>query len=208
MLILLVVGLVVYRDRTPEPAAIEAPQATTATTGPATPTTDPATPTTDPTTTPAEPTVTADPRQQAGVIDAVLARSGASRDKLNSAIERIGGCRDLAGALADMREVGDERNAQLTEVRAAELSAVPNGETIRSTLAAALQHSLDADVAYVQWAEPTVSAGCANNAARRSAYARGQAASGRAGTAKEAFLAQWNPVATGLGLPARTRQRI
>ena len=210
VLILLVVGLVVSRDRTPEPTAADTTPAPTAATADPT---DPTDPTATPTATsePTTPTTTAgpaDPRQQAEVIDAVLDRSGSSRTKLNSAIERIGGCRDLTGALADMREVGEERRTQMNEVGAADLSALSNGESLRSTLVTALRHSLDADAAFVQWAEPTVSEGCANTAARRSAYSRGQAASTRAGSAKEAFLAQWNPVATGLGLPARTRQGI
>ena len=195
---LLVIGVVVYRDRQEErPAA--APVITQSAT---TPTPPPA----PPTTTVAAPAV--DPRPQAAVIDGLLDRSGASRDKLNGAIDRVGRCTGVGGALADLREVGDERRAQLAEVREADLSALAAGEQLRSGLVTALQHSLDADEAYVDWAAPAVTGGCGEGGSRRAAFERGRAASDRAGAAKETFLAAWNPVARQWGLPVRTRQDI
>ncbi|MFC3742542.1 zinc finger Ran-binding domain-containing protein [Paractinoplanes deccanensis] len=202
VLIALVAGLVLYRNNQKDPVAAPTTQATSVLT------TDPATtaPTTPPTT--ATTTAAADPLPQARVVDDVLNRSKSSRDKLNNAIDRVGRCTGLSGALADLRAVGDERRAQIAEVKAADLSAVDNGESIRSTLVTALQHSLDADAAFVEWAEAAVDNGCANTTSRKAAYARGLAASDQAGTSKTAFLAVWNPVAGQLGLPARTRQGI
>lgn len=150
----------------------------------------------------------ADPRPQAETIDALLDRSFASRNKLNGAIDRVTRCTGLAGALKDLQTVGAERRSQIAEVQEADLSALPNGDSIRSTLATALQHSLDADAAYVRWAEPALSGGCANTAARKAAFAKGRSESDEAGVAKEAFLAEWNPVATRLGLAPRSRQKI
>ena len=163
-------------------------------------------------TTPATTPATADPpaaepRPQAETIDALLDRSFASRNKLNGAIDRVTRCTGLAGALKDLQTVGEDRRSQIAEVQEADLSALPNGDSIRSTLATALQHSLDADAAYVRWAEPAVSGGCANTAARKAAFAQGRSESDEAGVAKEAFLAEWNPVATRLGLaPGRGRR--
>ncbi|SNY47441.1 hypothetical protein [Paractinoplanes atraurantiacus] len=201
VLLALVAGLVVYRNGQDDPVAGPAP-ATQPTTAPAT-----TTGTTDSATTP--PTTTGgDPLPQARVVDDVLVRSKASRDKLNSAIDRVGRCTGVSGALSDMRRVGDERRAQIEEVQGADLSAVTNGESIRSTLVTALQHSLDADAAFVEWAEAAVNGGCADTASRKAAYDRGLAESEQAGTSKVAFLAVWNPVAGQLGLPTRTRQGI
>ncbi|AGL19296.1 hypothetical protein [Actinoplanes sp. N902-109] len=191
----------------PPPAAADV---TTTAGQPDTAPADPATAPADPATTPGRPEggPTADPLPPARVVDALLDRSGASRDKLNSAIDRVGRCTGLSGAVEDMRAVGDERRAQIAELRAADLSALPDGETLRSALITAWQHSLDADAAYLDWAEPALSGGCANTAGRKAAYARGRSASDAAGTAKQAFLAGWNPLAGGLGLTARSRQDI
>ncbi|MFF5076299.1 hypothetical protein ACFY36_04560 [Actinoplanes sp. NPDC000266] len=202
VLIALIAGLVLYRNGQDDPVA-GPPPVTQTTTAPAT------TGTTDPTTAPpTTATTTGDPLPQARVVDDVLVRSKSSRDKLNSAIDRVGRCTGLSGALADMRAVGDERRAQIDEVRNADLSAVGNGESIRSTLVTALQHSLDADAAFVEWAAAAVANGCADTTGRKAAYARGLSESEQAGTSKIAFLAVWNPVAGQLGLPTRTRQGI
>jgi hypothetical protein len=199
MLAVLVAGVLVYRSGRPDPSVA-----------------DPPPPATQPPETPppaAQPTTTvipnnADPLSQAQAVDALLDRSGRSRDKLNSAIDRVGRCGDVSGALTDMRAVGDERRAQIAETQNLDLSALSNGEAIRSALVTALRHSEAADAAYVEWAEPAAAGTCGNTAARRADYARGRSASDRAGAAKEAFLARWNAVATELGLPARTRQDI
>ncbi|XVU28630.1 hypothetical protein ACQPZJ_16735 [Actinoplanes sp. CA-054009] len=205
VLIALVAGLVLYRNGQDDPVAGPAPATQTTTTVTTTGTT---TGTTDSTTAPPTTTTAADPLPQARVVDDVLVRSKASRDKLNSAIDRVGRCTGLSGALADMRAVGDERRTQIDEVRNADLSAVGNGESIRSTLVTALQHSLDADAAFVEWAAAAVNNGCADTTGRKAAYNRGLAESEQAGTSKVAFLAVWNPVAGQLGLPTRTRQGI
>jgi hypothetical protein len=203
VVVLLALVVVVFRVTRPDPP-VAAPEAGTQ----AVTTTDPAT--TDPGSTPTGRTGEAapDPLSQARAIDALLGRSGASRDKLNSAIDRVGRCTGVGGALDDLRTVGQERRAQIAAVRDADLSALADGESLRSLLVTALQHSLDADAAYVEWAEPTLSGGCANTAVRRSAYARGRSASDQAGKAKQALLAAWNPVAMSLGLPPRDRQSI
>jgi hypothetical protein len=207
VVLLIAVIVVVYRagrSDPPAPATIGTAATEPATGLPAEPIAEPtAVTTTEPVAEPA-----ADPVPQAQAIDAVLDRSGASRDKLNSAIDRVGRCTGLSGAVDDLRGVGDERRTQLAEVRDADLSAVPDGESLRGKLITALQYSLDADAAYVQWAEPTLSGGCAGTAGRKAAYARGRSASDNAGTAKQSFLAAWNPIATRLGLPVRSRQDI
>jgi hypothetical protein len=163
----------------------------------------------DPTTTaPTTPPTTAvgDPRAQAAAIDAVLSDSVASRRKLNQAIEQVGGCDDLAGAVADIRAVGEERQSQMETVRNADLSALSGGEGLRSGLVTALQYAWDADQGFLAWAEPTLTGGC--GAADDSGYSRGRAASNSAGTAKRAFLTRWNPVAQANGLRTRSADDI
>lgn len=195
MLIALVIGVLLYHNGQDDAPTVLQPVATT-------PVADDV-----PTVEPPPETTAAGPMPQVQKVDALLDRSSSSRAKLNSAIDRVGRCSGVSGALADMREVGDERRAQIAEMRGADLSALANGESLRSNLVTALNHSLDADEAFVAWASPAVSA-CRNTAARKAAYQRGLSASERAGAAKEAFLAGWNPVATNLGLAGRDRQGI
>ncbi|MEU4626576.1 hypothetical protein AB0G04_42165 [Actinoplanes sp. NPDC023801] len=147
-----------------------------------------------------------DPRAQARAVDAVLSDSVASRRKLNQAIERVGDCAGLSGAVADIRAVGEERQSQMDTVRDADLSALPDGETLRAALIEALRFAWEADQGFLAWAQPTLSGGC--DAADDSGYARGRSASNSAGTAKRAFLAQWNPVARANGLSARSADEI
>jgi hypothetical protein len=186
-----------------EPAAapVVAQSTGTTTTGPTT--TGPTT--TGPTTSPA----TASPvsaHEQAAVIDAVVDRSVASRAKLNRAIDRVRRCTGLAGALAEMRTVGAERNAEIATVASADLSAFSDGESIRSTLRSALGFALGADEHYVGWAQPTLTGGCGPSAARTAAWDHGQAVSTQAQAAKQQFVAVWNPVAVSLGFPARNTE--
>jgi hypothetical protein len=107
-----------------------------------------------------------------------------------------------------MRAVGDERRAQLAAIGSADLSALANGESMRTMWTAALQLALDADVAYVAWAEPTLTDGCRSTGSRAAAYQRGRTASDRAGGAKNRFLAEWNPVARSVGLIGRSRDDV
>ncbi|WP_203835625.1 hypothetical protein [Winogradskya humida] len=210
VVVLLALVVVVYRvTQQDPPVAAPDPAATVVTTVDPDTRTDPES-TTDPASTPTARSneSEAEPLLQARAIDRLLGRSRVSRDKLNSAIDRVGRCTGLGGAVDDLQAVGRERRAQIAEVRGADLSALPDGELLRSRLVTALQFSLDADAAYVEWAEPTLAGTCANTAARKSAYARGRSASDQAGAAKQDFLAAWNPIATSLGVPARDRQGI
>jgi hypothetical protein len=203
LVILAVAAGIYFRTAETEDRATSPP---TGTQSVQTTTTDPAPDptTTAPTTAPTTPT--GDPRAQAATIDAVLSDSVASRRKLNQAIEQVGGCDDVAGAVADIRAVGEERQTQMATVRNADLSALSGGEGLRSGLLQALQYAWDADQGFLAWAEPTLTGGC--GAADDAGYSRGRAASTSAGTAKRAFLTRWNPVAQDNGLRARSADDI
>ena len=149
-------------------------------------------------------TETGGSQAQAVALDEVLAASVTSKSKLNSAIQRITSCTDVDSAVTDMRDVGAERESQIQLVQQADLSALPGGEDLRSGLVAALTYSLEADQAYLGWAEPAATAGCADTSSRSQAYARGTDISAQARAAKSRFLERWNPVATDNGLSTRT----
>jgi hypothetical protein len=205
LILLTAIGVVVYDRTSGDPATPPAQtQAAPATTTATVTTTEPVPPTTDATTTPVTPA--GDPREQAAALDAVLSDSVRSRRKLNLAIQQVDNCAGLSAAVGDLRAVGDERRSQMDTVRNADLSALPAGETLRTSLISALQFAWEADQGFLQWAEPTLAGGC--GAADDAGYARGRAASTSAGTAKRTFLAEWNPVARANGLSTRSADDI
>lgn len=148
---------------------------------------------------------TAQAASQAAALDRLLTASGASRQKLIAANGQVSGCRGLSQALAQLRAVGEERQAQLDELKGLDLSAIPEGERLRDLLGQALTHSLTADGHYVRWAEKVSSGSCSGGDGHR---VDGDDVSRSAGASKTAFLAAWNPVAQRYGLPTRTRDDI
>lgn len=150
----------------------------------------------------------ADPQAQGAALDKLLDRSRASRDKLNQAIKSVDGCSGVYAAIGRMREAGDERAAERDTLATLDLSAFPNGESLRSALTSAFEHSLAADQNYVKWAQEKQANDCRNTPATRAYDADGDRESDSAGRAKEQFLGLWNPIAGQLGLQTRDRQGI
>lgn len=148
----------------------------------------------------------ADPRAQAAAVDAVLDASGASRAKLNDAIALVGDCTLIEKATADLRSVGAERQSQHDSVAAFDLSALPEGEQLRTLLTEALSHSLAADRSFVLWGQAVQDSGC--DGGGRGDYQDAQRQSKLAGDTKARFVAVWNPVATRHGLRERSSTDI
>ncbi|KUL39899.1 zinc finger Ran-binding domain-containing protein [Actinoplanes awajinensis] len=154
------------------------------------------------------PSPTVDPAVQGAAVDQLLDQSGQSRLKLVEANDVVFSCGDLAGAIERLQEVGTERGAERAALNGLDLSALTNGEQIRSTLDTAFSHSLAADRHYVKWAQERQGNGCRKTAKAEAHRIAGDAESTSAGAAKKQFLSLWNPVAVGLGLPARERDGI
>lgn len=145
---------------------------------------------------------------QASGINRLLDSSVASRARLNAAIQQVDGCVGITAATADMREIGQERRNQIASVNGLDLSALPNGDLLRSTLRQALQQSLYADESFVRWAEYVARVRCRGSAPHNADYTSALAHSEAAGVAKNEFLAVWNPLAVSVGLQARSRSDI
>ncbi|BAL87898.1 hypothetical protein AMIS_26780 [Actinoplanes missouriensis 431] len=209
LLLMVVVGIVMAgRDPDPGPDdTVARPVPTTPAETTPTTTTPASTPSSSPAATRAT-TPAASAQEQAAAVDALLNRSVASRKKLNGAIDKVRRCTGVSGALADMQEVGVERTEQISEINAADLSALGNGETLRSSLSTALGHSLDADQHFIGWAQPAADGDCGEVASRTAAWERGQSSSKLAQAAKKQFLSAWNPVAGSYGYQTRTNLDI
>ncbi|NNJ60035.1 MAG: hypothetical protein HKP61_03580 [Dactylosporangium sp.] len=158
----------------------------------------------EPRPTPSPSVESADPVEQASEVEVVLTSSSSSRERLRVALNIVDQCGDVDFALLELQSVGAERAIQLDQARALVVTALPNGEAIRSSLAEALTYSLQADEAFVTWAINVLDVGCGHDPD----YDAGVAASGSAQSAKKRFVALWNPVASAYGLRTRTEADI
>jgi hypothetical protein len=143
-----------------------------------------------------------DARAQAVAVDEIISGSARSKTALGTALADV--CADPAGSLATLRAVEGGRASQLAAAQQLRVDGLTNGDRIRSTLIAALAHSIDADRAFERWASAVMQSGCGQDAN----YQNGMQASQLAQDAKRAFVTAWNPVAVQFGLPVRTQQSI
>lgn len=146
-----------------------------------------------------------DARTQAAALSAMLDHSGASRQSVINAVNNASGCTALAGAASDLSRAADSRNAQLAELDTLKFDALPEAAPALEHLRTAWRESASADAHYAAWAQAQADSGCGAGQTSKDA---GDAASGRATTAKQAFVAAWNGIAARYELPTRTELAI
>ena len=153
----------------------------------------------------------AEARAQAEALSALLADSSASRDSVIQAVADIGGCTNLDAAANNLRAAAAQRNGLVDRLNTLSLDALPEGTALAAALTEAWQASAEADDHYAYWADEarTDPAVCRGGGAGRTDRTNlGDAASGRATTAKERAAQLWNPIATQYGLPERTSNQL
>lgn len=149
----------------------------------------------------ASPSPSADPAAQAGALSELLNTSGASRQSVIDAVDNASNCVDLPGARTALSRAADSRNELLAKLDQLKFDALPDLQPALAHLRAAWQESASADDHYAAWAEAQNANGCGAGGSSRAA---GDAASGRATAAKQAFVQAWNPIASRYALPPRT----
>lgn len=149
--------------------------------------------------------VTANARDQAITIDGIISWSARSRSDLNNvALPDLQACRNVLSATDTLRSVADGRARQLDALEDLDVSALSDGASIRDTLIRALSYSLDADLAFVRWAEYIQAGGCGYDANYDEAMRHSQNAT----ATKREFVNIWNPVARMYGLPERVEWQV
>jgi Protein kinase domain len=131
-----------------------------------------------------------------------LARSAAVRPTVQAAIDNVQNCSESpSNGEAALQQAINTRQDILQGLGTLDVSALPNGAQLVSTLTAAMQNSLNADNDYHAWMADLVNAGssCGSNASQNSNYVAGGTASSAATTSKNDFLAIWNPMAPRYG---------
>jgi hypothetical protein len=140
--------------------------------------------------------------QQAVAVNAILNASGTSRGELGRALTAARKCNGLDAAIAGMQNVAQQREQQINQTKALKVDALANGTRMRSTLAKAINYSLEVDKAYLAWAQATQN-GCKGRPKPNADSKRGAHLSAQASTAKQQFAALWAPVAQKANLPHR-----
>lgn len=134
---------------------------------------------------------------QAATVDGIIRWSGRSRKALFAALDDLGACRNIGGATGALQTVAGDRAHQIDALGQIDVSALPDGGSLRGTLVRALNFSLQADQAFVRWGDAQQS-GCR----RDGNYSDAMSYSRDATATKRQFVAAWTPVAATYGLPA------
>ena len=137
--------------------------------------------------------------RQAAALNKLLGSSTATRKALQSAVNQVGRCTNLSGAVAAIQNVVDQRSSQYHQASDLPTATPAIGAIVKSDLVTALRDSLDADRDYLTWARQQLDNGCAPTA-QSGAYNAAYHADQQADVAKEAFARVWNPVAARYGI--------
>jgi hypothetical protein len=144
---------------------------------------------------------------QATEVNTLLDDMASSRSDLGKALTSAATCSALGDALPTIEKVVGEREQQLAKAKTLQVSALDSGDQLKDSLTRALQASLDADRAYLKWADNAQ--GCSGDTPTDSNFDRGGSISDKEATpAKEEFLRLWAPVAEREQQPARDRDHI
>ena len=133
-----------------------------------------------------------------------LARSASVRPTIQAAINGVQGCSESpASGEATLQRAIDTRQDILNALPTLSVSGLPSGTQLVSTLTTTMQDSIAADKDYQSWMKDLASSGspCGSNPGQDSNYAAAVNVSGAATTAKNAFVAIWDPMAPRYGQP-------
>ncbi|WP_460355554.1 hypothetical protein [Actinoallomurus acanthiterrae] len=139
------------------------------------------------------------PAAQAAAVNAILQAGKEAHDRLSVSMAT---CDDLVSAAPAFQQVVQERQSELTQARQLRTDQLPGGADLKQAMIDAYSSSLDADKAYVAWAQEAQAAGCDGGAPPQSAnHDAAMAANDKAGPAKRRVVALWSPIAQSQGLP-------
>jgi hypothetical protein len=133
-----------------------------------------------------------------------LGRSASVRPTIQAAINGVQGCSESpASGEATLQRAIETRQDILNALPTLSVSGLPSGTQLVSTLTTTMQDSIAADKDYLSWMKDFASSGspCGSDPSQDSNYAAAVNVSGAATTAKNAFVAIWDPMAPRYGQP-------
>jgi len=134
-----------------------------------------------------------------------LARSASVRSTIQTAIDGVRQCsQGPSSGEATLQHAIDTRQDILNALPTLSVSGLPNGTQLVSTLTTTMQDSIAADKDYQSWMKDFADSGspCGSDPSQDPHYAAAVNVSGAATTAKNAFVAIWDPMAPRYGQPA------
>jgi hypothetical protein len=135
-------------------------------------------------------------------IGSYLQQSAAVRPTVEPAIEAVDNCsQSPSSGQSTIQHAIDVRQAILNNLQTLDVSGLPNGQQLVSSLTTAMQQSVNADKDYQAWMTDFANQGspCNSDPNQDSNYTAGQNASTAANTAKQTFVGTWNPMAPSYG---------
>ncbi len=145
--------------------------------------------------------------RQATAVSNLLGSSAAARQVLENAVSQVRACTNLSGAVSQIQNVVNQRNAQYERASALPTAALASGAMVKSDLITALRDSLDADRDYLTWAQQQLDTGCTPGA-QSGAYNTAYDADQQANAAKAQFALVWDPVAARYGVSQQSPASI
>jgi len=135
-------------------------------------------------------------------IGSYLARNASVPLTVRRTVDGVEDCTvSASGGQATLQQVIKTRQGILTDLRTLPVSGLPDGAQLVSTLTTAMQDSVNQDRHYQSWMVHVANARspCGSDPSQDPDYAVAQNLTARTTTAKDAFLAIWNPMAPGYG---------
>jgi len=131
-----------------------------------------------------------------------LAQSASVRSTIQSAIDEVRGCSESpSSGETTLQHAIDTRQHILNALPVLSVSGLPNGTKLVDMLSTTMRYSIAADRDYQSWMRDFANSGspCGSDPSQDSNYAAGVSASNAATTAKDAFVAIWDPMAPRYG---------
>lgn len=147
-------------------------------------------------------------RQAATSVARLLARSGSDRTAIISAVNDVSACGpNLAGDPKVFEQAASSRQSLLRDLASMPgRGALPRA--LITDLTGAWQASTAADNDFARWAKDEIAKGCVPNDAGDPGFQAAATPDSEASTDKNAFVAQWNPLAARYGLPQYQADQI
>lgn len=150
-------------------------------------------------------TVVSTASHQASALNQLLGASGTQRSELITAVTELTSCQDVSQATATIDSVYQGRQSLVGQLNGLDLSALPNASSLVQTLTAAWDDSATSDQAYAALGSDLEGETCTSAAVNSDPNLAAATAADQSSTsAKEQFVAVWNPIAAQYGLPQLT----
>ena len=143
------------------------------------------------------------PEQEAQALSTLLSNSAVDRSEIDSAVQQITSCGNLAGAEQTLEQAASSRQNLLNQLGQLQLGALPASSQLSQALQSAWMASVASDNAYAAYAGDEISNfnGCTPNDSGDSNAQAAATADAQATAAKTTFVNLWNPIANTYSLP-------